>query len=331
MSAKKRLPVVLTSYEQLALMKQPNPRAPTGLRNLCIISLMLKTGLRVNEVINLAEEDIDWDSGKIHVKESGAACERVLWVGKDELEILNSWRCIKPAQSDGLFTTLDGSRLKDRYIREMIKRLSRKAGIRKDVYPHLLRYTFAVDFMRETKDIHLLQNALGHREAAATQVYAKLLFDELKEPCFSDTAVRRSGMPVSNGQQRFSIVEKDDPHSSAEPEEINEITSSGSGPADPGSMDNGKGSLAPMISDPGCKPHSGEETKPEESISRQENRELSPKTTASSHSENEKVGERIRIPAIKCSQCSYILRFQGDCPQCGATFESIMRHWGKNV
>ncbi len=312
MRKQKRLPAVLNRYEQYALLKQPNPKAPTGLRNLCIISLMLKTGLRVNEIIDLKDEDIDWDNGRLHVSKSGAAMERVLWVDEAEISLLSKWREVKSIDSEQFFSTLDGSRLKDRYIREMVKRLARKAGITKDVYPHLLRYTFAVDLMRETKDIHLLQEALGHREASATQIYSKLLFEELKEPCFSDSAVRRSGMPApDNEQKRFSVVENtvwnnmdDAKGAEQEPEKLLEI----------------------IKSDNSSPYHESDAKSAQIHVNKPDVQDLRIEIVAED-------SESIRkpIPAIKCSKCNFILRFQGNCPQCGTPFDSIISHWRKNI
>ncbi len=312
MRKQKRLPTVLNRYEQFALLKQPNPKAPTGLRNLCIISLMLKTGLRVNEIIDLKDEDIDWDKGRLHVRKSGAAMDRVLWVDEAEISLLSKWRELKTIDSEHFFSTLDGNRLKDRYIREMIKRLARKAGITKDVYPHLLRYTFAVDLIRETKDIHILQEALGHREASATQIYSKLLFEELREPCFSDSAGRRSGMPVlDNEQKRFTVIEKTvwnnmDVKKGAElePEKLLEI-----------------------IKNESYSAYNESDAKKTE-INANEPDVQEPRIEIVAE-----VSDTIRkpIPAIKCSNCNYILRFQGDCPQCGTPFITIINHWKKNI
>lgn len=296
MRKQKRLPAVLNRYEQYALLKQPNPKAPTGLRNLCIISLMLKTGLRVNEIIDLKDEDIDWDNGRLHVRKSGAARERVLWVDEAEIFLLRKWRALKAIDSEQFFSTLDGNRLKDRYIREMVKRLARKAGITKDVYPHLLRYTFAVDLIRETKDIHILQEALGHRKAAATQIYSKLLIEELTEPCFSDSSVRRSGMPaLDNEQKRFSVVEKT----------VNKPDNG---------KDDGKDDQTTSQNNPAVKEQNKDLQEPPLEIVAE-------------------ASETIRkpIPAIKCSQCNFVLRFQGDCPQCGTPFTTIINHWRKNI
>jgi integrase/recombinase XerD len=295
MRAQKRLPSYLNSYEQFALLKQPNPKAPTGLRNLCLLSLMLKLGLRVSEVINLKYEDIDWENGKIHISESGAARERTLWIDKAELDLLKKWHRLKPESSTYFFSTLDGSKLKDRYIREMVKRLARKAGVDKDVYPHLLRYTFAVDFMRENKDIHLLQEALGHRDLTATQAYTRSSFDENKDPYITNILVRRSGTPVPEEKQiSFSFVNRTSP-------------------------------------DPAVREHSAKSN-----ISLNTKHSQHPETderfniNINVEAEKDEM-EKIRIPAIKCSRCNYILHYQGNCPKCGTSFAEILRHWGRII
>lgn len=297
MNQTRRVPSVLNSYEQLILLKQPNSKAPTGLRNLCLLSMMLKLGLRVSEVINIQNEDIDWEKGKIFIKASGAARERILWIEQAELDMLEKWQRVKPEGGKYFFSTLDGSKLKDRYVREMVKRLARKAGINKDVYPQLLRYTFAADLIRETNDVKLLQEALGHRDVTTTQSYTSILFEKETEPCFSDRPIRRSGIPVSESEQRrFSVIDK--------------------------SKDDEQQVTAANITEPS-------ETSTESS-----------QKSDHSHYENDfkitvvvEKDERdnIAIPAIKCSQCSYILHYQGNCPKCGTSFTAILRHWGKNV
>lgn len=334
MKKQKSLPAVLNRYEQNALLKQPNPKAPTGLRNLCIISLMLKTGLRVNEIINLKNEDIDWDNGRLYVRSSGAAMERVLWVDEAEISLLRKWQETKGTDSEHFFSTLDGCCLKDRYIREMVKRLARKAGITKDVYPHLLRHTFAVDLARETKDIHVLQEALGHREASATQIYSKLLIEELKEPCFSDSITRRSGMPFTEIEQKqFNFVEKtvwNNMEASKMagqkivkqpklPETIKcEVISAND-------ASNVKTTGANIKPDSGNRDETLKQSSSKEKELYKDIQEPRIEIVAES-------SETIRkpMPAIKCSQCNFILRFQGDCPQCGAQFDTIISHWRKN-
>lgn len=176
----RKLPEVLTAEEQEKLLAQPNPKCRTGLRNLCMIRLMLNVGLRASEVLNLRPQDIDWMSGKLMVREGKGKKDRTLWIGEEDLELLRKWREKRPG-GEFLFTTLQGERLDDRYLRAMVKRLARKAGIIKDVHPHTLRHTFATDLYRETKNIRLIQKALGHADLSTTMIYTHIVDEELEE------------------------------------------------------------------------------------------------------------------------------------------------------
>ncbi len=177
----RKLPDVLTEGERLVLLKQPNRRAPTGLRNLCMIRLMLNAGLRSSEVLNLKVKDLDWMSGKLAVRQGKGQKDRILWINEGDLELLKSWRERRPEQSDLLFITLQGRPVLDRYLRAMVARVADKAGIEKRVHPHLLRHTFATDLYRETKNIRLVQKALGHEDLSTTMIYTRIIDDELED------------------------------------------------------------------------------------------------------------------------------------------------------
>ena len=176
----RRLPEILTGEEQTRLLEQPNPECKTGLRNLCMIRIMLNIGLRASEVIFLKVKHIDWMSGKVYVRQGKGNKDRVLWLGEEDLELLRQWREVKP-ESEYLFTTLKGDTLNDRYLRAMVKRLGEQAGISKDVHPHMLRHTFATDLYRETKDIRLVQKALGHSDLSTTMIYTHIVDEELEQ------------------------------------------------------------------------------------------------------------------------------------------------------
>lgn len=176
----KKLPEILTDQEREALLAQPNPKAPTGLRNLCMMRLMLNVGLRVSEVLNLKTIDVDWMSGKLMVREGKGAKDRTLWLGEADLDLLRTWRERRKVHCSLLFTTLKGGAINDRYMREMVKRLAKKAGIEKDIHPHTLRHTFATDLYRETKNIRLVQKALGHSDLSTTMIYTHIVDDELE-------------------------------------------------------------------------------------------------------------------------------------------------------
>jgi integrase len=84
----RRLPTVLNEDEQEALLQQPNRH--TGLRSLCLLRLMLNTGLRAAEVLNLKVNDIDWQNGNVMVREGKGKKDRTLWIGEADLKLLKN-------------------------------------------------------------------------------------------------------------------------------------------------------------------------------------------------------------------------------------------------
>ena len=177
----RRLPEVLSPEERTALLRQPNRRAPTGLRNACLITVMLDSGLRAAEVLNLKVQDLDWMSGKLTVKQGKGKKDRVLWLNESAIEVLRQWKEKRKVQEGLLFTTLLGQPIYSQYLRFMVKRYARKAAIPKDVHPHMLRHTFATDLYRATKNIRLVQKALGHADLSTTMIYTHLVDEELED------------------------------------------------------------------------------------------------------------------------------------------------------
>ncbi len=178
-----RLPEVLTHEEQEALLRQPNAKNLNGLRNLCLIRLMLNAGLRAAEVLKVKTRDIDWSSGNLMVRQGKGNKDRSLWVGDEDLRLLQLWleRKARLPKSELIFTNRDGKLICGRYLRKMVKRMATKAGIFKDVHPHTLRHTFATDLFRQTKNLRLTQKALGHSQLSSTMIYTHIVDDELEE------------------------------------------------------------------------------------------------------------------------------------------------------
>ena len=175
----KKRPETLNAAERQALLAAPRRSAPTGHRDLCLITLMLNAGLRASEALHLRARDIDWTSGQIMVREGKGKKDRSLWLNEADLDLLRSWKSRRPIAGELLFTTLHGTPLKDRDLRAMVKRRARKTGIVKDVHPHMLRHTFATDLYRVTKDIRLVQKTLGHADLSTTMIYTHLVDDDV--------------------------------------------------------------------------------------------------------------------------------------------------------
>ena len=176
----KKLPDILTGEEQERLLQQPNPDTSTGLRNLCIMQVILDTGITLSELLNLQPEDINLREGKLQVRKAEREKNRSIQIGEKSEALLRKYFASAP-HSKYVFCTLRGGQLNGRYIREMVKRYSVKAGVDKNIYPHSLRHTFAANLYRQTSDIRLVQKTLGHTDIATTTIYAYLAEKETSD------------------------------------------------------------------------------------------------------------------------------------------------------
>ena len=177
----KKLPTILEPEEAQKLLKQPNKRYPTGLRNKAIMSLMLHCGLRLAEVTNLKPGGINLTKGKLRIVNGKGNKDRDLAIPEYLVDLLEAWRKIRP-KGDYFFSTLEGKKLSDRYIQQMVGRYAFKAGIKnKKVSPHTLRHSYATQFYKQTKDIETLRRILGHTDIGTTTIYITLANTDVEE------------------------------------------------------------------------------------------------------------------------------------------------------
>jgi len=180
----KKIPDILTTNEQEKLLDQFNLRYITPQRNKTMIQLLLNTGLRLSEMINLKWRDVDLMTGQLKVVEGKGLKDRILWLDEQTLVILGEWkqRQFKEwGKTDYVFTTRTLSLLDGKAVRTMIKTYAEKAGISKHITTHSLRHTFASDLLRDTKNIRIVQKALGHSDISSTQIYTHIVDEELED------------------------------------------------------------------------------------------------------------------------------------------------------
>lgn len=181
MGRSKRLPKVLTPEEQRLLVAQPSARYASGLRNKAMLRVMLEAGLRSGEVVALRPEHLDMLTCRLNVREGKGAKDRTLWISDDLRDLIGRWLERRPP-SEWLFCTRDGGPILTRYLRSMVKRYAVRAGVSeaRRVTPHVLRHTFATNLLGATKNIILVQKALGHSDVSTTMIYTHVQDDELE-------------------------------------------------------------------------------------------------------------------------------------------------------
>lgn len=182
--AKRKIPEVLTEKEQDQLIAVFNVRYFNSFRNRTMIKLFLASGLRLSEMINLRWRDINLMTGQLKVVEGKGAKDRILWISDSIVEELRIWK-VNQSEKIGIcnfvFTTKSKNKLDARNIRRMVAEYSIKAGIVKKVSPHTFRHTFASDLLRATKNIRLVQKALGHEDLSTTMIYTHIVDEEFED------------------------------------------------------------------------------------------------------------------------------------------------------
>ena len=151
---RRRPPEVLTEAEVLALIRACSPRAPTGIRNRALIAVLWRTGLRISEALALELRDVDLEAGTLRVRHGKGDKSRTLGIDEQTAALLARWldrrRALSPGARAPIFCTLAGGRLDTSYIRQLLPRLARKAGIEKRTHAHGLRHTYAAELARDT-------------------------------------------------------------------------------------------------------------------------------------------------------------------------------------
>lgn len=175
----KHLPERLSREEAAALLAIPNRRAPTGIRNRALLRVYYRGGLRCSEALALAPRDVNFARNEIRVNAGKGDKDRLVWMDDHTIEILDRWKQIRPS-SPFFFCTLSGGRIDTGYVRAMVARYGRRAGIEIRVHPHMLRHSFATELIEEGKPTAAVQKLLGHADLATTELYLHLADAELK-------------------------------------------------------------------------------------------------------------------------------------------------------
>lgn len=170
-------PEILTPEEARALIYAPSSRAPTGLRNRALIAVMYGAGLRLAEVLALKPSDVNYHAAQIRVLHGKGDKPRTAIIYDGALGHVGRWadrrREIGLGRSRYLFCTLLGNPISPRYVRAMLARYARRAGIDKRVHPHGLRHTHAAELERSGMTVRNIQDQLGHTSLSTTEVYLK--------------------------------------------------------------------------------------------------------------------------------------------------------------
>ena len=182
--SEKKLPHVLSPNEIDKLIDFYNHDLFISSRNKTLIDFMYSTGCRVSELINVEESDIDIEEAFVRLEGKGSK-QRIVPLGSKVLINLESYLPLRnkdrKSKNNKLFISKSYKNLDRTAVFRIIKFTGVKAGIDKELYPHILRHSAATHMLEGGCDLRTVQEFLGHSSVSTTQIYTKVTKAFLEE------------------------------------------------------------------------------------------------------------------------------------------------------
>ncbi len=164
----KKMPQVLSRQEALTLIN-----APANLKHRAMLTLAYTTGVRRNEMLELTPQDIDRQRHVIRIHGKGNK-QREVFMSPQLLQLLEEYYRLYRPQHFLFEGHRKGSRYSERTVEVVVKQTALKAGIKKNISPHVLRHSFATHMLEKGVNLKRLQMLMGHNSLQTTSVYLHL-------------------------------------------------------------------------------------------------------------------------------------------------------------
>jgi len=183
---KKSIPEVLSLEDIEKILNAPDLTKYEGLRDAAMLEVLYASGLRVTELVELKQININYDHGYLIVMGKGSK-ERIVPIGITSIKKIKDYlnlsrpHLIKEKISDYLFITRRGSNFTRQGFWKIIKAYAIDAGIEKNISPHTIRHSFATHLLERGADLRTIQLLLGHSDISTTQIYTHVESKRLRE------------------------------------------------------------------------------------------------------------------------------------------------------
>ena len=177
--AGRALPETLQAGSVNELLQSIDPAdIPYGARDRALLEMLYGSGLRVSELVNLRADQVDWEEKFLRITGKGSKTRYVPLGGVAARALGHYLEHARPhllrrgrRAGNILFLSNRGEALTRDRIRQIIKERARAAGLPENVYPHILRHSFATHLLENGADLRVIQDMLGHASLSTTQVY----------------------------------------------------------------------------------------------------------------------------------------------------------------
>ena len=183
--AERKLPAILSNHEVDLFLEQPDPSDSKGCRDKAMLELLYATGIRVSELISLDVQDLNLSASFLRCR--GRSKERVVPLYKGAVRAMAAYindvrpQLLENPGETALFVNMNGERMSRQGFWKIVKCYQDKAGIHKDITPHTLRHSFAAHLLENGADLKSIQEMLGHADISATQIYAQVINQRLRD------------------------------------------------------------------------------------------------------------------------------------------------------
>lgn len=174
-----KLPQILSGEEVELLLDQPSCTDLKGYRDKAMLEVLYATGIRVTELISLDIGDVNLDESTITCR--GERKRRSLPLFPSAKKALSEYmafirnQMLHNPNDTALFVNVSGERMSRQGFWKIIKAYQAKAGIEKNITPHMLRHSFAAHLLEHGVNVHDVQKILGHADVSTTGIYTKVL------------------------------------------------------------------------------------------------------------------------------------------------------------
>jgi integrase/recombinase XerD len=179
------LPETLNELQVEQLIDSINTAQPLGLRDRAILELLYASGLRISELANARLENFRDDERTVLVTGKGNKM-RLVPFGRKAAQALAAYlaaerpKLVRPKSGSEIFLSARGTKLTTARLWQIVKERARHSGLEANIYPHLLRHSFATHLLGNGADLRIIQEMLGHADISTTQVYTHVDQQRLK-------------------------------------------------------------------------------------------------------------------------------------------------------